>query len=84
MESQSGEVYVLALAREAFGVDYDETSVDQEKHVVEIHQPDGKPDILQQIEHGLLSIVGGWKTLGRLYRGIICPTLRQYVLLGTP
>ena len=82
VESQSGEVYVLALAREAFGVDYDATSVDQEKHVVEIHQPDGKPDILQQIEHGLLSIVGGWKTLGRLYRGIICPTLRQYVLLG--
>jgi hypothetical protein len=49
---------------------------------VEIHQPDGKPDILQQIEHGLLSIVGGYKSLGRLYRGIICPEKRQYVLLG--
>src|SRR5690606_17250112 len=28
------------------------------------------------------SIVGGYQSLGRFYRGIICPTLRQYVLLG--
>jgi len=26
--------------------------------------------------------VGGYRSLGRLYRGIIAPTLRQYVLLG--
>ena len=50
--------------------------------MVEIHQPDGKPDILQQIEHGALSVVGGYRNLGRLYRGIICPEKRQYVLLG--
>ena len=82
VESQSGEVYILAQAYEAFGIRYDETSVDQITHIVEIHQPDGKPDILQQIEHGALSVVGGYRNLGRLYRGIICPTLRQYVLLG--
>jgi endoglucanase len=82
VESQSGEVYILAQAYEAFGIRYDETSVDQRTHIVEIHQPDGKPDILQQIEHGALSVVGGYRNLGRLYRGIICPTLRQYVLLG--
>jgi endoglucanase len=82
IESQSGEVYILTLIYEAFGTGYDETTIDQDKHVVEIHQPDGKPDILQQIEHGALSVVGGYKRLGRLYRGIICPTLRQYVLLG--
>jgi hypothetical protein len=50
--------------------------------VTEIHLPDGKPDVLQQIEHGALSVVGGYKSLGRLYRGIIEPTLRQYVFLG--
>ena len=38
--------------------------------------------MLQQIEHGLLTIVGGYESLGRLYRGIICPTLEQYTLLG--
>jgi hypothetical protein len=52
--------------------------------VVEIQQPDGKPDVLQQIEHGLLSIVGGYKSLGRFYRGIIEPTMRQYTTLGDP
>jgi endoglucanase len=82
VESQSGEVYILVQAYEAFNVKYDETSIDQNTKVTEIHQPDGKPDILQQIEHGALSVVGGYRNLGRLYRGIISPTLRQYVLLG--
>ena len=82
IESQAGEMYVLASAYEAFHVDYDETTIDQEKKITEIHQPDGKNDILQQIEHGALSVVGAYKSLGRLYRGIICPDLRQYVLLG--
>ena len=82
VESQSGEVYILALAREAFGVEYDATTIDQKRRLVEIHQPDGRDDLLQQIEHGMLSVVGGWNALGRLYRGIICNSLRQYVLLG--
>ena len=82
VESQSGEAYILALTHEAFGVEWDATAVDEEKKTVEIHQPDGKNDILQQIAHGLLSVVGAYKSLGRLYRGIICSGLRQYVLLG--
>ncbi|MCX6303106.1 MAG: glycoside hydrolase family 9 protein [Bacteroidia bacterium] len=82
VESQSGEVYILTQTYEAFNIEYDETSIDQYSRVVEIHQPDGKPDILQQIEHGALSVVGGYRNMGRLYRGIICPSLRQYVLLG--
>ncbi len=83
VESQSGEVYILVQALEAFGIGYyDETSIDQKSRIVEIHQPDGKSDILQQIEHGVLAVVGGYKNLGRLYRGIIAPTIRQYVLLG--
>ena len=47
-----------------------------------MHRPDGINDVLQQIEHGVLTIIGGYDALGRLYRGIICPTLRQYVMLG--
>jgi hypothetical protein len=82
VESQSGEVYILTQIYEAFNLKYDETSVDQHSRIVEIHQPDGKPDILQQIEHGALTVVGGYRNLGRLYRGIISPGLRQYVLLG--
>ncbi len=82
VESQAGEAYILALAHEAFDVQYDVTTVDQAKKITEIHQPDGKNDIQQQIEHGLLSVVGTYRELGRLYRGIICNDLRQYVLLG--
>ncbi|MCL2092679.1 MAG: glycoside hydrolase family 9 protein [Treponema sp.] len=82
VESQAGEFYILAMAYEAFGVNYDATSIDQETRVVEIHQPDGKNDILQQVEHGVLSVVGAYKALGRLYRGIIERDLRQYVHLG--
>jgi len=84
IESQAGEMYILSLAYEAFGVNYDATSIDQINKITEIHQPDGKNDILQQIEHGALSVIGGYKSLGRLYRGIICNDLRQYVLLGDP
>ena len=82
IESQSGTVYTLALAYEAFGTGYDATLIDQRKRLVEIHMPDGIPDMLQQIEHGVLAILAGMDELGRLYRGIICPTIRQYVLLG--
>lgn len=82
IESQAGECYILALTWEAFRPEYDATAIDQTRKVVEIHQPDGRNDILQQIEHGALSVVGGYRALGRLYRGIICNDLRQYVLLG--
>ena len=82
IESQIDTVYGLALAYESFGVDYDGTTIDQEHRVVEIQRPDGKPDLLQQIEHGLLTVVGGYRALGRFYRGIIVPTKRQYTHLG--
>lgn len=82
VESQASEVYSMALAYEEFNVFYDCTTIDQEKHLVEIHRPDGRNDLLEQIEHGLLSIVSGYEALGRLYRGIISRDLRQYVLLG--
>lgn len=82
IESQAGECYILSLAYEAFHPEIDATTIDQSTKTCEIHQPDGKNDILQQIEHGALSVVGGYKALGRLYRGIICPSLRQYAMLG--
>ena len=82
VETQSGEFYILTLAYEAFNVNYDVTTINQDTKITEIHQPDGKNDILQQIEHGVLSVVGGYLALGRLYRGIIENDLRQYVVLG--
>ena len=82
VESQADTMHGLALAWEAFHPDLDATTIDEERRLVEIHQPDGQPDVLQQIQHGALTVVGGHRALGRFYRGIIVPTLRQYTHLG--
>ena len=82
IESQAGESYILTLAYEEFNPELDVTSVNHATRVTEIHQPDGKNDVLQQVENGALSVVNSYLSLGRLYRGIICNNLRQYVLLG--
>jgi len=82
IESQMGTTWLLAKMIEEFGLDYDATTIDEDKKLVLIHQPDGKNDAVQQIEHGLLTVLGGYHTLGRLYRGIQDATLHQYTLLG--
>lgn len=82
VESQAQAVIMLAHAFEEFGVTWDNTLVDQANRYVELHQPDGKADILQQVEHGLLAVLSGYRQFGQVYRGIICPSLRQYVHLG--
>ena len=82
IESQADTVHGLALAWELFHPDLDNTTIDQAAHIVEIHRPDGKPDVLQQIEHGVLTIVGGYNSMGRLYRGIQDASLHQYTFLG--
>ena len=82
VESQMGTVWLLSKMVEEFGLNYDATTIDETKKLTEIHQPDGQNDALQQIEHGLLSVLGGYKALGRTYRGIIEPNLEQYTLLG--
>lgn len=84
VESQAATIQGLSHIYELFKVDYDNTTINQETRIVEIQRPDGKADILQQIEHGALSIVGGYHAMNRFYRGIIVPTKRQYVLLGDP
>tara|TARA_R110002049_G_scaffold61453_5_gene163718 strand:- start:21661 stop:24120 length:2460 start_codon:yes stop_codon:yes gene_type:complete len=84
IESQASTVHGLSQIYELFGVDHDNTAIDQTLRTVDLLTPDGKPDVLQQIEHGVLSIVGGYRNMGRFYRGIIVPTLGQYVLLGDP
>ena len=65
-----------------FKVNRDETYVDQKTRYVDIHRPDGKPDILQQIEHGTLNLVAQCENIGHPVRGIIVPNLHQYHHLG--
>jgi hypothetical protein len=82
VESQAMTVYLLALAYEKFHPQMDDTAIDEEKRLVLLHTPDGKNDILQQIEHGLLTIVGGYRSMGRLYRGIQDADLAQYAAIA--
>ncbi len=82
VESQAISVQLLSLAWEEFRPELDATSIDQKARLVKIHFPDGKPDMLQQIEHGVLTVLGGYENLGRVYRGIITPTIAQYSMVG--
>ncbi len=72
----------LVWARELFGLDWDETSVDEGARQVEIRKPDGAPDALQQIRHGTLQLLAQYKVFGHSIVGIIDPQLRQYAHLG--
>jgi endoglucanase len=67
---------------ENFRPERDETFVDQKTRFVEIHRPDGKPDILEQIEHGTLQLVAQFKNVGFAVRGINFPDLYEYTHLG--
>ncbi|HYX06812.1 MAG TPA: glycoside hydrolase family 9 protein [Bacteroidales bacterium] len=67
---------------EKFHVDRDETYINQQNRYVDIHRPDGKPDILQQIEHGTLNLVAQVENIGHPVRGIVVPHLHQYHHLG--
>jgi len=67
---------------ELFHVAYDQTFIDQKARYVDIHRPDGVPDILQQIEHGTLQLVAQQKNIGHAVRGIIVGNLHQYHHLG--
>jgi endoglucanase len=80
--SHCNAVLSLVDAWEKFKLNRDETFVDQATRYVDIHRPDGKPDILQQIEHGSLNLVAQVKNIGHPVRGIVVPNLHQYHHLG--
>ncbi|WP_084157379.1 glycoside hydrolase family 9 protein [Flavobacterium denitrificans] len=67
---------------EEFKVKRDETFIDQKTQFVDIHRPDGQPDLLQQIEHGVLNLVAQVENIGHPVRGIVVPNLHQYHHLG--
>ena len=84
IETASHNSVVLSFvdAWENFKLNRDETYIDQSTRYVDIHRPDGKPDLLQQIEHGTLNLVAQVKNIGHPARGIVVPNLHQYHHLG--
>jgi endoglucanase len=80
--SHAMTVSSLVATWEAFRPQHDQTLVDEKLRFVDIHRPDGKPDVLQQIEHGALQIAAQYRAIGRLVRGIVDGELHRYTHLG--
>ena len=81
-QSQYYTVLNLVHAYEDFNIYRDQTLVEQENRYADLHHPDGKNDILQQIEHGALGLVAQHRAVGHAIPGIIVPSLLQYTHLG--
>jgi len=81
-QTQQSVVLELAHSYEQFDLNRDETTINQKNRYVEMHLPDGKPDILQQIEHGVLQLLAQQKAVGYAINGIIASTLEEYRNLG--
>jgi len=81
-QTQTRVITELVMTREAFGVNWDETTVDEDARLVQIHRPDGVPDIVQQVRHGVLQVLAQFSAFGHAIPGIIEPTLEEYTHLG--
>ena len=60
----------------------DETFVSQEQRYVDLHRPDGIPDILQYIEHGTLNLVAQAENIGHMSQALSNSVLDNYHHLG--
>ena len=60
----------------------DETYVNEQQRYVELHRPDGVPDILQFIEHGTLNLVAQAEQIGYMSQTLSNSVLDNYHHLG--
>ena len=67
---------------ELFHPQRDETFVSQQQRYVDLHRPDGVPDILQFIEHGTLNLVAQAEQIGHMASALSNSVLDNYHHLG--
>ena len=72
----------FVTAWELFKPMRDETFVSQEQRYVDLHRPDGTPDILQFIEHGTLNLVAQAEQIGHMAQTLSNSVLDNYHHLG--
>jgi hypothetical protein len=60
----------------------DETFVDEKHRYVDLHRPDGTPDMLQFIEHGTLNLVAQAENIGHMSQALSNSVLDNYNHLG--
>ncbi|WP_300764963.1 glycoside hydrolase family 9 protein [uncultured Bacteroides sp.] len=67
---------------ELFKPQRDETFVSEQQRYVDLHRPDGKPDIMQYIEHGTLNLVAQAEQIGHMASTLSNSVLDNYHHLG--
>ena len=72
----------LVRAWELFKSQRDETFVSEQQRYVDLHRPDGVPDILQFIEHGTLNLVAQAEQIGHMATTLSNSVLDNYHHLG--
>ncbi len=65
-----------------FRSERDETFIDEKQRYVDLHRPDGTPDILQYIEHGTLNLVAQAEQIGHMASTLSNSVLYNYHHLG--
>ncbi len=60
----------------------DQTFVDEKQRYVDLHRPDGTPDVLQYIEHGTLNLVAQAEIIGHMAQTLSNSVLDNYHHLG--
>ncbi|WP_116108955.1 cellulase N-terminal Ig-like domain-containing protein [Lewinella sp. IMCC34191] len=77
-----GVVENFAQTWEYFAPERDRTFVDEEQRYVDLHRPDGKPDVLQFLEHGTLNLVAQAEIIGHMALTLTNSVLDNYHHLG--
>ena len=80
--SNIGVVQNFVTAWELFRPERDMTFVSEEQRYVDLHRPDGVPDILQFIEHGTLNLVAQAEQIGHMAQTLSNSVLDNYHHLG--
>lgn len=77
-----GVVQNFVQTWEYFNPMRDQTYVDQKQRYVDLHRPDGTPDVLQFIEHGTLNLVAQAEIVGHMTQTLSNSVLDNYHHLG--
>ena len=80
--SNIGVVSNLVTLWESFHPMRDETFVDEDQRYVDLHRPDGIPDVLQYIKHGVLNLLAQAENIGHMASTLSNSVLDNYHHLG--
>jgi len=80
--SSGRTTYHLALTYDEFQPEVDQTTIDFANNNVIIHQPDGIPDMLQQIEHGVDFLLAQYRASDHSFVGMISKDWETYLQEG--